>query len=340
MTEPPSVRRDAPTDCSEFLDRFDESRRPPVQHGPVEDVDVPALDRRERLPAWSRGEFAEARPRLLGVGATRRDDEHLRRVVDDVGPLDGDARLSRIGETVLAARGGDDLGDPVAGDPKRVHPLDDGDPRYLTERAVELLADADVVVGFETVLDLVRDRTDAAFVRCSYGDQTTRLDEFGERVVEGEHGVAVLWGDPNVSGYQFLGRVERAVDRPVRVVPGVSAVQLAASRARTPLEQSTVVSLHKRGALADELERLAVDVGRRHLLVIPRPSDSMPERVAAHLLDSGANAEREALVSERLSFPTESQTRTTLGALAAPVDNDDNSGESSFDDLSVLVVRR
>ncbi|WP_224333550.1 precorrin-6y C5,15-methyltransferase (decarboxylating) subunit CbiE [Haloprofundus halobius] len=230
-----------------------------------------------------------------------------------------------------------------------------GDPRYLTERAAELLADADVVVGFDTVLDLVRDRTDAAFVRCSYGDQSVRLAEFAERVADGDRGVAVLWGDPNVSGYQFLGRVERAVDRPVRVVPGVSAVQVAAARARTPLEQSTVVSLHKRGELAVEVDRIAADIGERHLLVIPRPPDWMPERVAAHLLDAGANHEREVLVFECLTFPTESRTTTTLGALAATgegderAENGENEGfggngdrppESSFDDLTVLVVRR
>jgi len=27
-------------------------------------------------------------------------------------------------------------------------------------------------------------------------------------------------GDPNHSGYQFVGKVQRAVDAPVRVVPG------------------------------------------------------------------------------------------------------------------------
>lgn len=46
-------------------------------------------------------------------------------------------------------------------------------------------------------------------------------------------------GDPNHSGYQFLGKVEAAVGVPVRVVPGISSVQMAANRAHTPLGDST-----------------------------------------------------------------------------------------------------
>jgi cobalt-precorrin-7 (C5)-methyltransferase len=141
-------------------------------------------------------------------------------------------------------------------------------------------------------------------------------------------------GDPNVSGYQFLGRIERALDRPVRVVPGVSSVQVAASRARTPLEDSTVVTLHERGDLSDRLDRLVADVGERHLLVLPRPYDWMPERVAARLLGSGADPGLAVLVCERLTHGEESLARTTLGELAGEPE------ESRFSDLSVLVVRR
>jgi len=68
-----------------------------------------------------------------------------------------------------------------------------------------------------------------------------------DRVGAGERGVALLMGDPNVSGYQFLGKVERAVDGPVRVVPGISSIQVAASRARTPMEDTTFQTLHVRG---------------------------------------------------------------------------------------------
>jgi cobalt-precorrin-7 (C5)-methyltransferase len=206
-----------------------------------------------------------------------------------------------------------------------------GDPTFLTDRARSLLEGADVLVGFASVVDVVRDRTDARLLACGYDDQSARLTAFADCVAGGADGVAALMGDPNVSGYQFLGRVEAAIEAPVRVVPGVSAVQVAAGRARTPLEQSTVVSLHRRGSLEGPFDRLAAVAPHDHLLVLPRPYDCMPADVATRLVDVGIDPDREALVLERLTLPAESVTRTTVGALA--------DSDAAFSDLSVLAVR-
>lgn len=212
-----------------------------------------------------------------------------------------------------------------------------GDPAYLTSHGRRILSGADVVVGFASVVEYVRSVTDAAWLTCGYDDQTETLVTFAERVAAGEHGAAVLMGDPNVSGYQFLGRIERALDMPVRVVPGISAVQVAASRARTPLEDTTILTLHERGDLSGRLARLRADAGERHLLVLPRPSDWMPERIATHVLDAGTPPDLDAFVFERLTLDDESRTQVTLEALADRYDPDT---ESAFSDLSVLVVRR
>jgi cobalt-precorrin-7 (C5)-methyltransferase len=210
-----------------------------------------------------------------------------------------------------------------------------GNREYLTPRAERAIREADAVVGFETVVDFVADLTDAALLTCGYRDEADTLDAFARRVGAGGRGVAVLMGDPNHSGYQFLGKVEAAVDAPVRVVPGISALQVAASRARTPMEASSFVTLHRSGSLEGPLRRLRRDAGDRHLLVLPRPFDRMPEDVAATLREAGAPADLTALVCERLTHPDEALTRTTLGDLAARAGGED----SSFSDLSVLVVR-
>ncbi len=229
---------------------------------------------------------------------------------------------------------------PDAGQTARVHAVGvgPGDPDFLTGRARECLTEADVVVGFETVVDVVRDVTDADLLTCGYDDEAETLATFGDRVAGGDSGVAVLMGDPNVSGYQFLGRVEGAVEGPVRVVPGISSVQLAASRARTPIERSTVVSLHRRGSVEHALDRLVAGAGVRHLIAIPRPYDWMPEDVAAHLLEGGADPHLSALVCERLTLEGETVTESSLGELAGDAGGD-GPDDTAFSDLSVLVVR-
>jgi cobalt-precorrin-7 (C5)-methyltransferase len=206
-----------------------------------------------------------------------------------------------------------------------------GDPAYLTDRARTVLENADAVVGFESVLDVVRGVTDARVFVCRYDDQSETLTEFAAAVDDGDFGAAVLMGDPNVSGYQFLGRVERAVDGDVRLIPGISSVQVAASRARTPLEQSTIVSLHRRGSLSGAFGRLEAAAASDHLIVLPRPYDWMPGDVADRLASLGVDTGRNALVFERLTLDDEAVTRTTVGALA--------DADPEFSDLSVLVVR-
>jgi cobalt-precorrin-7 (C5)-methyltransferase len=211
-----------------------------------------------------------------------------------------------------------------------------GNLAYLTPRTERAIRDADVVVGFETVVEYVREVTDADLLTCGYRDEAETLAAFADRVADGESGTAVLMGDPNHSGYQFVGKVQAAVESPVRVIPGISSLQVAASRARTPMEEVTFVTLHKSGDVEPDLRRLRDEVGERHLLVLPRPYDWMPEDVAADLLAAGASPALEALVLERLTHDDEGIAKTTLrdlGGLAA------GSDESPFSDLSVLVVR-
>lgn len=206
-----------------------------------------------------------------------------------------------------------------------------GTPADMTERAAGLVADADVIVGFETVLDVVRERTDADLLHCGYDDQTGTLATFADRVNAGETGLAAFAGDPSVSGYQFLGRLERAVDDSVRVVPGVSSVQVAAARARTPLEQTTIVSMHRRGDVTGPLDRLVTAARSEHVVCLPRPGDWPAPEIAERLKRGGVDAGRTALVLERLTLPNERVIRTTVGALA--------STDAEFATRSLLVVR-
>jgi len=223
----------------------------------------------------------------------------------------------------------------------RVHAvgIGPGNPEFLTPRGRRAIREAEVVVGFGSVVDRIDGETDADCLTCGYRDERETLAAFADRVADGERGTAVLMGDPNHSGYQFLGKVETAVDLPVRVVPGISSLQVAASRARTPMEDTTFVTLHKSGGIDADLVRLRDDVGERHLLVLPRPFDWMPGDVAAHLVDAGADPELQSLVLERLTHDDESIARTTLGDLAAHAGGDGRE-DTPFSDLSVLAVRR
>ncbi|WP_049923856.1 cobalt-precorrin-7 (C(5))-methyltransferase [Halopiger djelfimassiliensis] len=236
--------------------------------------------------------------------------------------------------------------DDAADDPVYVVGIGPGNREYLTPRGERAIREADVVVGFTTVVDFVADLTDADLLTCGYKDEADALEAFGERVAAGESGTAVAMGDPNHSGYQFVGKVQDAVeregaDRPVRIVPGISSLQLAASRARTPMEDTEFVTLHKSGDIEGDMDRLAtaVTADERHLLVLPRPYDRMPGDIAAFLLERGAEPALEALVCEKLTHEDEAIHRFTLAELAEHAGGTGRD-ETPFSDLVVLAVRR
>ncbi|AEH37397.1 cobalt-precorrin-7 (C(5))-methyltransferase [Halopiger xanaduensis] len=223
-----------------------------------------------------------------------------------------------------------------------------GNLEYLTPRGERAIREADVIVGFTTVVEFVEELTDedTDLLTCGYKDEAAALEEFGERVAAGESGTAVAMGDPNHSGYQFVGKVQDAVQRedpqiPVRIVPGISSLQVAASRARTPMEDTEFVTLHKSGDLEADMERLAAAVtdDERHLLALPRPYDRMPGDIAEFLLERGADPDLEALVLEKLTHDEERIHRFTLADLSEHAGGTGRE-DTPFSDLVVLAVRQ
>ncbi|ELZ24727.1 cobalt-precorrin-7 (C(5))-methyltransferase [Natrinema limicola] len=263
--------------------------------------------------------------------------------------------------TFAAATAEPDI-DEETDDPVYAVGVGPGNQEYLTPRGERAIREADVVVGFTTVVEFVEDLTDADLLTCGYKDEAEALEEFGERVAAGESGTAVAMGDPNHSGYQFVGKVQDAVEQastspdsqarqdavereaseiPVRVIPGISAIQMAASRARTPMEDTEFVTLHKSGDLESDMDRLvaAVTDDERHLLTLPRPYDRMPGDIAATLLEAGADPDLEALVLEKLTHDAEEIHRFTLGELSEHAGGN-GPDDTPFSDLVVLAVRQ
>ncbi|WP_226006086.1 cobalt-precorrin-7 (C(5))-methyltransferase [Natrinema salinisoli] len=234
--------------------------------------------------------------------------------------------------------------DEATDDPVYAVGVGPGNTEYLTPRGERAIREADVVIGFTTVVEFVEDETDADLLTCGYKDEAEALEEFGERVAAGESGTAVAMGDPNHSGYQFVGKVQDTVERhdteiPVRIVPGISSLQMAASRARTPMEDTEFVTLHKSGDLESDMDRLAAAVDDRHLLVLPRPYDRMPGDIADFLLEHGADPDLEALVLEKLTHDDEQIHRFTLAELAEHAGGSGKE-DTPFSDLVVLAVRQ
>ena len=121
-----------------------------------------------------------------------------------------------------------------------------GNPEMLTLQGRQALKDADLVLGFNTVLNVVRPLLEHAEVcPMSYRDQEQVLEYAEDQVKKGRKCVVCCWGDLNVSARELLERVQRRADR-VDLVPSISSVQVAMSRTGIFLEDSVFLTLHKR----------------------------------------------------------------------------------------------
>lgn len=209
-----------------------------------------------------------------------------------------------------------------------------GDIGYLTQRGAELIRTADVVAGFDAVINVVRSLIPSAadVVTMGYRNQVEKLAQVALAHHAGKRCVVVFMGDIHFSGFQYLERVERACGHAVETLPGISSAQILASRAKVCFDETTFISFHRRGDL-DPFKRHLVHVlqDERNAIVIPCPWDAarsfMPRHIAAYLLENGVSPEHPTEVWENL---TRGEAEWH-GTLAECVDRE-------FTDMSIMLI--
>lgn len=205
-----------------------------------------------------------------------------------------------------------------------------GDLSYITKRAATLIGEAEVVAGFDSVLNLVAPliNESAEVVTMNYKDQVSQLNIVAQADQQGKRCVVTFMGDIHFSGFQLLERVERACGHPVPTVPGISSAQMLAAQARVCFDETSFITFHRRGDIEPFKRHLTSVLGDgRNAIIIPRPWDFMPEHISAYLLGSGASPAHAVEVWENL---TQREARWT-GRL------DEVSG--GFSDMCIMLIR-
>lgn len=210
-----------------------------------------------------------------------------------------------------------------------------GDVGYLTQRGAELIRNADVVAGFNAVVNVVRSIIPSAaeVVLMGYRDQTEKLAQVAQAHHAGKRCVVVFMGDIHFSGFQYLERVERACGHQVETLPGISSAQILASCAKVCFDETSFITFHRRGDLTPFKRHLVhVLQDERNAIVIPCPWDAarsfMPRHIAAYLLENGISPDHPTEVWENLTR-NEAEWHGTLGECVG----------REFSDMSIMLVR-
>ena len=212
-----------------------------------------------------------------------------------------------------------------------------GSPKYVTELVKQIILDCDVVIGYKYTLQTIESLLIGKEV---YEITMKNQEEAYQMVVKtlGQKNLVVPFtGDVNFSESEVVDRLIEIFGK-ISIIPGISATQVAASKAKVPLDRSKVITMHVTTSIEDkklELQKAILD--GFSVVLVPRPWPREPTKhfmqseIAQYLRKNGFDTER--LRVHVYEFLTTDKETEFVGNVS------DLEGRE-FSDLSVIVINQ
>ncbi len=210
-----------------------------------------------------------------------------------------------------------------------------GSQDYITEIVRKIIVGADVVVGHKYTLNIISNLIQDKKVHIITMEDQEKTYQQIKNELEGEILVVPFTGDVNFSESEVVDRLIE-IFGDVEIIPGISSIQVAASKAKIPLDKSKVITMHVTTSIEEkklELQKAVVD--GFNIILIPRPwpkdprKHFMPSEVAFYLKKNGFDTSNIPVhVFESL---TNGKEQTFTGSVQ------ELEGKE-FSDLSVMVI--
>ena len=210
-----------------------------------------------------------------------------------------------------------------------------GSQDYITEIVRKIIVGADVVVGHKYTLDIISNLIQDKKVHIITMEDQEKTYQQIRKELEGEILVFPFTGDVNFSESEVVDRLIE-IFGDVEIIPGISSIQVAASKAKIPLDKSKVITMHVTTSIEEkklELQKAVVD--GHNIILIPRPwpkdpkKHFMPSEIAFYLKKNGFDTSNIPVhVFESL---TNGKEQTFTGSMQ------ELEGKE-FSDLSVMVI--
>ena len=212
-----------------------------------------------------------------------------------------------------------------------------GSPDYITETVRKIIIGADVIIGYEytlrTISNLVRDKKVHTI---TMEDQEKIYQQIKKDLGDGVL-VVPFTGDVNFSESEVVDRLIE-IFGDVEIIPGISSIQVAASKAKVPTDKSKVITMHVTTSIEEkklELQKALIDGYSVILVPRPWPKDPkkhfMPSEIAKYLKQSGFDTSKMKVhVFEALTTEDETGFEGMVEQLEG----------KEFSDLSVMVFNQ
>ncbi len=215
-----------------------------------------------------------------------------------------------------------------------------GSPEYVTEKVKNIIQFSDIVIGYKYTLQTIEHllkREKQKVYEITMKDQEECYQQVKKNIDEKSIVVIPFTGDVNFSESEVVDRLIE-IFGDVEIIPGISSIQVAAARARVPLDKSKVITMHVTTSIEGkklELQKALID--GYSVILVPRPWPSKPEKhfmpseIAYYLKRNGFDTSKmnvhvfESLTSER---------ETEFSGVVEELEGNE------FSDLSVMVFNQ
>lgn len=204
-----------------------------------------------------------------------------------------------------------------------------GSPEYITEKAKQVIAGSDIVIGYKHSLDAIRNLLNGKDVRQITLKTQEEVYADVAKNLKNKTCSITFTGDPNFSESEIIDRLIE-IFGDVEVVPGISSIQVAASKSRVPIDKSVLITFHITGSIEREKAALleAVKNGRS-VIMLPRPWDFMPVDVAKFLEQNGVDLSKFNVdIYEFLTLSNERVTKSRMSEIP----------DQEYSDLCVMII--
>jgi len=212
-----------------------------------------------------------------------------------------------------------------------------GSKNYVTETVKKTVENADVVVGYKYTLDVISDLIkDKKTHVITMVDQEQTYQNVKKELGDGNL-VVPFTGDVNFSESEVVDRLVE-IFGDVELVPGISSIQVAASKARVPIDKSKVITMHVTTSIEEkklDLQKAVID--GQSVILVPRPwpkdpqKHFMPSEIAFYLKKNGFDTSKIPVhVFESLTNGKEQ----TFSGFVSELEG------KEFSDLSVMVINQ
>ena len=208
-----------------------------------------------------------------------------------------------------------------------------GSPSFVPNVIQDVISKCDVVIGYGYTL-----KTIESFLNGQQKIEVTmknQEDAYQKVAAEDNHTILVPFtGDVNFSESEVVDRLIEVFDE-VEIIPGISSVQVAAAKARVPIDKSKVITMHVTTPIEEkklELQKALID--GFSVILVPRPWPKIPEKhfmpseIAKYLKNNGfETSEMKVYVFEAVTTENETAFEGVVSELEG----------KEFSDLSVMV---